>query len=89
MTKNGKELSPTERKVAEALLSGMSNQSIGKQLGVSARTIDGHRGNIMSKTGAQSAVQLGFILGSMGIGKPLAGKNSLEPASGDNTPKDM
>ncbi|HYD23468.1 MAG TPA: LuxR C-terminal-related transcriptional regulator [Croceibacterium sp.] len=48
-------LTPREREVLALLVQGMSNKSIGKTLGISPRTVEIHRGNMMRKLHAQSA----------------------------------
>lgn len=40
------ELSPRQREVASMLLSGMSNKEIARQLRISDRTVEDHRGDI-------------------------------------------
>ncbi len=47
-------LSPREREVLEGLLAGKSNKAIAHGLGVSARTVEGHRGNMMARLGVRS-----------------------------------
>ncbi|OLE17365.1 MAG: response regulator [Alphaproteobacteria bacterium] len=61
-----KSLSPREREVLEALLLGLSNKSIGYELGISPRTVEIHRARVMEKTGAHSLselVRLGLAAG--------------------------
>lgn len=47
-------LSPREREVLEGLLAGKSNKVIAFELGVSVRTVEGHRGNMMDRLGVRS-----------------------------------
>ena len=47
-------LSQREREVLEGLLAGQSNKAIAHALGVSARTVEGHRGNMMARLGVRS-----------------------------------
>ena len=47
-------LSQREREVLEGLLAGKSNKAIAHALGVSARTVEGHRGNMMARLGVRS-----------------------------------
>ncbi len=47
-------LSQREREVLEGLLAGKSNKAIAHGLGVSARTVEGHRGNMMARLGVRS-----------------------------------
>jgi two-component system response regulator FixJ len=47
-------LSPREREVLAGLLSGKPNKVIAFELGVSVRTVEGHRGNMMHRLGVRS-----------------------------------
>jgi FixJ family two-component response regulator len=51
-------LTSRERNVLELLSSGVSNKQAGRQLGISPRTIEYHRANIMKKLGARNATDL-------------------------------
>ena len=46
-------LTRREREVLEQFTSGASNKEAGRQLGISPRTIEDHRANIMKKLGAK------------------------------------
>jgi DNA-binding NarL/FixJ family response regulator len=52
------DLTDREQEVLELLCKGMSNSEISKYLGVSARTIDGHRAHLLEKTGAKNSPHL-------------------------------
>jgi len=52
------ELTEREQEVLELICKGQSNIEIAKFLGVSPRTIDGHRTHLLEKTGAKNAPQL-------------------------------
>ena len=55
----GKEpLTLREREVLELFASGNTNKEAGRQLGISPRTIEYHRANIMKKLGARNATDL-------------------------------
>lgn len=59
-------LTPRERDVLEGLLAGESNKGIAKKLGLSPRTVEIHRGNMMARLNAQStsdAVRIGIYAG--------------------------
>jgi two-component system response regulator FixJ len=59
-------LTPRERDVLEGLLEGESNKGIAKKLGLSPRTVEIHRGNMMARLNAQStsdAVRIGIYAG--------------------------
>jgi FixJ family two-component response regulator len=51
-------LTARERDVLELFSSGASNKEAGRQLGISPRTIEFHRANIMKKLGAKNAPDL-------------------------------
>ena len=51
-------LTRREREVLEQFASGASNKEAGRQLGISPRTIEDHRANIMKKLGARNATDL-------------------------------
>ncbi len=52
------ELTDREQEVLELICKGMSNTEISKYLGVSARTVDGHRAHLLEKTGAKNSPHL-------------------------------
>jgi DNA-binding NarL/FixJ family response regulator len=51
-------LSDREQEVLELICKGHSNAEISKFLGLSSRTIDGHRARLLEKTGAKNAPNL-------------------------------
>ncbi len=51
-------LTRREREVLEQFASGASNKEAGRHLGISPRTIEDHRANIMKKFGARNAADL-------------------------------
>jgi FixJ family two-component response regulator len=51
-------LTRREREVLEQFASGASNKEAGRHLGISPRTIEDHRANIMKKLGARNAADL-------------------------------
>jgi len=51
-------LTRREREVLEQFASGASNKEAGRQLGISPRTIEDHRANVMKKLGARNAADL-------------------------------
>jgi FixJ family two-component response regulator len=52
------QLTPREREVMELLASGSSSKEIATTLGLSVRTVEGHRRNVLRKMDVESAVQL-------------------------------
>lgn len=58
-------LTPRERATLAELLRGVSNKQAARALGISPRTIEFHRSNIMRKLRARNAVELvGIVLGT-------------------------
>jgi two-component system, LuxR family, response regulator FixJ len=51
-------LTARESEVVEYLITGMSSREIGERLGISARTVDVHRGNLLAKLGARNTADL-------------------------------
>ena len=51
-------LTPREREVLHAVLQGEPNKGIAGQLGISVKTVELHRTNLMSKLGVKSATEL-------------------------------
>jgi len=51
-------LTQREKEVLEMICQGKSNAEISRILGLSQRTIDGHRANLLEKTGAKNAANL-------------------------------
>lgn len=52
------ELTPREREIAALLIDGLTSKLIGRQLGVSPRTVDVYRARLMKKYGAASTPEL-------------------------------
>jgi DNA-binding NarL/FixJ family response regulator len=52
------ELTEREQEVLDLICKGMSNAEISKYLGLSARTVDGHRAHLLEKTGAKNSPHL-------------------------------
>jgi len=51
-------LTPRERQVMDLVVAGLPNKGIASQLGISPKTIEVHRANVMRKTGAESLAEL-------------------------------
>jgi len=59
-------LTPREKDVLEGLARGLPNKTIGYDLGISPRTVEIHRANLMSKLGVSSlseALRIAFAAG--------------------------
>ena len=56
-------LTPRERQVLRMALSGEPNKIIGRKLGISHRTVELHRSNILRKTGTANMLQLSSAFG--------------------------
>lgn len=59
----GKKASPVnltkrEKEVLQLICNGLANAEIAEQLNISPKTVDGHRTNLLSKTGARNSVSL-------------------------------
>jgi len=55
-------LTERERNVAAFLLDGLTSKEIGRQLGISPRTVDVHRGTLLRKHGVKTKAQLMKLL---------------------------
>jgi two-component system response regulator FixJ len=51
-------LTQREREVMDRLIAGKTNKSIAFELGISQKTVDFHRANILDKVGVSSVVEL-------------------------------
>jgi PAS domain S-box-containing protein len=72
-------MSPREREVLEGLLSGGTNKTIARDLGISPRTVEIHRAHVMERLGAQTLPQAVLAATSAGM-KPA--QRPLEPDLG-------
>jgi two-component system, LuxR family, response regulator FixJ len=52
------QLTPREKQVMQMVVGGLSNRLIASELGLSDKTIEVHRGRVMSKMGAASVAEL-------------------------------
>jgi len=51
-------LSGRENEILELICNGYSNNEIASKLGLSRRTVEGHRSSLISKTGVKNSIQL-------------------------------
>jgi len=58
MTQAVASLSPRERSVMDLIVAGMSNKEVAIALGVSPKTVESHRANVMRKIGVGSLAEL-------------------------------
>lgn len=66
-------LTPREREVLEGLVRGHPNKTIAYDLGISPRTVEIHRANVMSKLGVSSLSEALRIAFAAGLGEPSSG----------------
>jgi len=60
-------LGPREQEVMRLLAEGLSNKEIAKELGISPKTVENHRTNIMSKLGLRNIIDLVRYAAKIGI----------------------
>ncbi|MCK4991608.1 MAG: response regulator transcription factor, partial [Bacteroidales bacterium] len=51
-------ISQREQEVLKLICSGCSNTEIAEKLGISLRTVEGHRSNMINRTGVKNSIQL-------------------------------
>jgi len=75
-------LTPREREVMQLVVAAKSPKQIALELGLSRKTVDVHRGHIMTKMGVESSVELVRMLQTHGEGEdgsPLDGRRPGGP----------
>jgi FixJ family two-component response regulator len=70
------DMSPRERQVLDGLLVSGTNKSIGRALGLSPRTIEGHRSHIMDRLGARSLADAILMVAAAGLAGSSGGDSS-------------
>jgi FixJ family two-component response regulator len=60
-------LTGREEAVMRLVVDGLSNKEIGKRLGISHRTVEIHKANVMHKTGASTLMELAHLAREAGI----------------------
>lgn len=73
-------LTPREYEVLEGLVKGHPNKTIGYDLGISARTVEIHRANVMKKLEVFNLSDLLRIAFAAGVGEPEPGASGAMPA---------
>jgi DNA-binding NarL/FixJ family response regulator len=58
LNSGGVTLSPREREVLKLIASGLSNKAIARELGISPKTVETHRGRVMTKLNLHSVAEL-------------------------------
>ncbi|HSR31862.1 MAG TPA: response regulator transcription factor, partial [Anaerolineae bacterium] len=51
-------LTPRETDVLKLIVQGYTNRQVGEELGISVRTVEGHRANLLEKLGLRTRVEL-------------------------------
>lgn len=65
-------LTPREREVLVGLVAGGTNKTIGQELGISPRTVELHRAQVMNRLNATSLTELLRVAFAAGIDPPVA-----------------
>ena len=84
------EMSEREREVLTGLLAGQTNKQIGRDIGISPRTVETHRAHVMQRLGAKTVPDAVRIAASAGVQAPQrstdGGEESLRGGSLRNHP---
>ena len=67
------EMSEREREVLAGLLAGQTNKEIGRDIGLSPRTVETHRAHVMQRLGVQTLSQAVLVATSAGFQSPSPG----------------
>lgn len=70
-------LTPRETEILLLAIAGHANKRIAQQLGISFRTVEVHRSNILHKMGATTLLELTLLIGEQGVAMDTAGTDSL------------
>ena len=65
-------LTPRETEVLHQLVTGLSNRAVGGRLGLSERTVETHRSNLLAKLGSKSLTKAVLLLGEAKGGPDFA-----------------
>jgi FixJ family two-component response regulator len=64
------EMSKREREVLTGILAGQTNKQIGRDIGISPRTVETHRAHVMQRLGAKTVPDAVRIAASAGVQAP-------------------
>ncbi len=78
-------LTPREREVLEGLAQGHPNKTIGYDLGISSRTVEIHRANLMKKLDVYNLSDLLRIAFAAGVGEEAGADIGTQPTDGPAT----
>lgn len=70
-------MSPREREVLEGLLAGGTNKEIGRELGISPRTVELHRASIMERLGARNLPEAVLMAAAAGVRPATRHRDSI------------
>jgi PAS domain S-box-containing protein len=79
------EMSEREREVLAGLLAGKTNKAIGRDIGLSPRTVETNRARVMQRLGVQTLSQAVLIATSAGFQSPSPGLNVSEGSGSPET----
>ncbi|MEX0606840.1 MAG: response regulator [Halofilum sp. (in: g-proteobacteria)] len=80
-------LTRRERQVLDGVVDGRSNKEIGRDLGISYKTVELHRGNMMAKLHAESIAQLvRFALDGAITSRPTGDREAQRSTAGASAP---
>jgi PAS domain S-box-containing protein len=81
------EMSEREREVLAGLLAGKTNKEIGRDIGLSPRTVETHRAHVMQRLGVQTLSQAVLVATSGGFQSPSPGPKAPQGSgSPENRP---
>ena len=73
-------LLPRERAVLDLLLAGGTNKTIGRELGISPRTVEFHRARVMERLGARTLPEAVLAAAAAGLRPPAPDAERTDPA---------
>ena len=79
------EMSEREREVLAGMLAGKTNKEIGRDIGLSPRTVETHRAHVMQRLGAQTLSQAVLVATSAGFQSPSPGPNMPQGSGSPET----